>query len=130
MVALVGNKYKLIGFDFFEEDWYGLTSFEAGLAGTEAGKRLMRVTKERLISVFGQCLGIAMSFLDVRYAYDYLKASFDVLRDQNTSILGVIKSIEEAYEQAAYEGFQYWRGDGTKRFDCLVQNLPDRNWIE
>lgn len=128
-VALIGNRYNLVGFDGIEEDYFALTSYEKGLAHTEAGKRLMRMTKADMISVIGQCVGILVSFLDVRQSYDYLKATFDILRDVNTSLLDTIKEISKAYEAAEANHFYSWYKE-TERFDSLLNCLPQRAWIE
>ena len=87
IVSLIGNRYQLVGFDMDEEDYFSLTSYEQELAHTEAGKRLMRRTKADMIATIGQCLGILIAFLDVRQSFDYLKATFEILKDENTSLL-------------------------------------------
>lgn len=128
-VALIGNRYRMVGYDSDEEDYYALTSYEPELAFTEAGKRLMRLTKKDMISTIGQCLGILVAFLDLRQQYDYLKATIDILRDENTSMLKQVKEIDAAYEAANACGF--WYGDdATKRFDWLLDELPMRAWVE
>ncbi len=127
--ALIGNRYRLVGFDFEEEDYYSLTSYEKELAVTEAGKRLMRHTKAEILSTIGQCMGILLSYLDLRQRYDYLKATMDILRDENTSLLKTIKAIDEAYEEAESVGFWYWE-QATEKFDRLLAALPDRVWVE
>lgn len=129
VVALVGNRYRTIGYDFIEEDYFSLTSYEQELAHTEAGKRLMRRTKADMIATIGQCLGILISFLDVRQNYDYLKATFDILKDENTSLLQTIKEIDEQYEKANDAGFYSWYPE-VKAFDRLLEALPERAWIE
>ena len=130
-MALIGNRYQVIGFDTYEEDYFGLTNYESGLAQTESGKRLMRKTKAEIIATVGQCLGILISFLDLRQQYDYLKATFDILRDQNTSMLQQIKEIEKAYlEMVATDAFGDKNADAERRFDQLLAALPDRCWIE
>lgn len=128
-VGLIGNRYTTVGYDSIEEDYFGLTRFEQELAYTESGQRLMRRTKQEIISIVGQCLGIVVAFLDLRQSYDYLKATFDILRDENTALLTVIKEIEAAYEVAAKEGFDTY-AKATAMFDARVANLPDRTWIE
>ena len=117
-VSLIGNRYKTLGFDSVEEDYFSLTDYEQKLAYTEAGKRLMRLTKAEMLSTIGQCMGIALAFYDLQNRYDYLKATMDILRDENTSLLKIIKQIEEAYET------------GSRTFDRLLGQLPDRIWIE
>ena len=128
-VALIGNRFNLIGYDDYEEDYYSLTSYESDLAFTESGKRIMRMTKAEMLATIGQCMGIVLAFQNVQYKYDYLKATFDILRDKNTSILKTIKEIESLYEEAEKEDF-YECKEATKKFDRLVSELPDKLWIE
>lgn len=128
-VALIGNRYKLLGWDFEEEDYFALASYDRGLAQTEAGKRLMRKTKAEMISTIGQCFGMLVAFLDLRQQYDYLKAAFEILRDENTSLLTQIKEIETAYKDADAVGWYSWYPE-VKRFSQLLEYLPERTWIE
>lgn len=127
-VALIGNRYQLIGYDFEEEDYFALMSYDQNLAQTEAGKRLMRKTKAEMISTIGQCFGVLLAFLDLRQQYDYLKAVFDILRDENTSLLKQIKEIEAAYKAADTVGWYCWYPE-VERFDRLLDCLPERFWV-
>ena len=127
-VALIGNRYKMVGYDA-EEDYVALTSYESGFAEAEAGKRLMRRTKPDIIATIGQCFGIALAFIDLRQSYDYLKATFDILRDDNTSLLRLVKEIEGAYGDAAEDNFR--TGElSVKKYDALLDALPQRAWVE
>lgn len=128
-VGLIGNRFRIMGFDDYEEDYFSLTSFEQELAQKESGKRLMRMTKANMLSTIGQCIGIVLSFQNVQMKYDYLKATLDILRDENTSILKTIKAIEEAYEDANEAGF-YGYSESAKKYERLINELPDRFWIE
>ena len=128
-VALIGNRYRVIGYDADEEDYCSLTGYEQELAQTEAGKRLMRKTKAEIISTVGQCFGILIAFLDLRQSYDYLKATFDILRDENTSMLQQVKEIDAAYEEMVTADWVE-RPSLEKRFDRLLDALPDRAWVE
>lgn len=128
-VALIGNQYKLVGYDTDEEDYSSLTGYEQELARTEAGKRLCRLTKADMLSRIGWAMGITLAFFDLRQSYDYLKATFDILRDENTSLLDTIKEIESLYDEmneADYTG----RRNAERKLDRLLQALPDRAWIE
>lgn len=127
-VALIGNRYNVLGFDTIEEDYYALSSFESELAVTESGKRLMRHTKAEMLSMIGQCMGITLAYYDIRHSFDYLKATMDILRDENTSLLKVIKDINTAYEEENEEGFMN-QTEGNK-FNALLNQLPDRIWLE
>lgn len=128
-VALIGNRYDLVGYDTDEEDYFSLTSYEERLAETEAGKRLCRLTKAEMISRIGWAFGITLAFFDLRQRYDYLKATFDILRDENTSLIETIKEIEKAYEAMVEDGFREWE-ESAKHFNRLICALPDRAWIE
>ena len=50
----------------YEEDYFSLTSYESGLAASEAGKRIMRMAKAEMITTIGQCMGVVISFLNVQ----------------------------------------------------------------
>lgn len=128
-VAMIGNRYDCVGFDGYQEDYFSLTSYEADLAQTEAGKRLMRHTKAEMISTFGQCLGALIAFLDIRQQYDYLKATMDILRDENTSLLKQIKEVDAVYDAASAVDFLSW-DPATRRFNQLVEAFPERMWVE
>ena len=128
-VALIGNRYQTIGYDWFEEDYYSLTGYEQGLAQTESGKRLMRRTKAEIISIIGQCFGILIAFLDLRQQYDYLKATFDILRNENTSMLQQVREIDAAYKALVTADWA-GRSEAEKKFDRLLAALPDRAWVE
>lgn len=126
---VAGGCVNVLGYDTVEEDYFALTGYEGGLAQKESEKRLMRLTKQELLQAAEQCFGIASAFLNVRYKFDYLKATFDILRDENTSYLENIKGIEKAYEKAAENDF-YKYGKETRDFDRLVAELPLRAWLE
>lgn len=124
-VALIGNRYEVLGYDGYKEDYLSLTRYEADLATTEAGKKLMRMTKAEMISEIGQCFGIVLAYADLKTQYDSLAAAMEVLRAENHSILKTVRAIEEAYERSMDAG---WRGD--EEFERLLKCLPDRTWIE
>ncbi len=119
-VGICGNRYKCLGYDSYEEDYYSLTSYACDWARDESRKRLMRLTKEELLNIAGQCFGIAMSWNDIQHRYNCLQAAFDILKDENTVLLQYIKDIEAAYDSDMSE-------NDFKRF---VSELPDRFWIE
>jgi hypothetical protein len=128
IVGLLGNKYNLVGFDSIEEDYFSLTRYESDLATRDAGQRLMRYTKPDMIAKIGHSLGISISFLDVKHKYDYLCAAFDILKEQDHSLLDLIKDIDAAYTEAEKDDFRY--SETTKRFDMLLTHLPDKVWVE
>lgn len=126
-VGSLGDAYNMVGYDFYEEDYFSLTSFEASLAQGVSGKRLMRLTKEELISVAGQCIGIMMCFLDIRHGYDCLKAAFDFLRDDNAELLKNVRSLEDIMDRLHDDPHD---PELNNAFDSIVSMLPDRVWVE
>lgn len=129
IVAMVGDCYRSIGYDDYEEDYCTLTSYEQRMAYTDAGKRMMRRTKADMLSTIGQCMRILLSYLDLRQQYDYLKAAFDVLRGQNKGLLETIKAISATYEEADKDGWDS-SCESVKHFDQLLAAVPQRAWIE
>jgi len=124
--------FNALGYDSYEEDYFSLCQYESELASTESGKRLKRLTKDEFISAAGQCLGVALAFLDLRYKYDYLKATMDVLRGENGAILKTVKEIEKLYEQMFSEDDRLlpeW-SDGIRNFERMAECLPERLWVE
>ncbi len=128
-VALIGNRFEAVGYDDFQEDYYSLTSYESELAVSESGKRIMCMTKPEMLQEIGRTLGIILSFQNVQYKYEYLKATMDILNGENTSYLQMIKDIESAYEKANEDGFHDWE-QSARNFDRLIGALPDKTWIE
>ena len=87
---------------------------------------MMRLKKADMLSQIGRTLGIILSFQNIELKYEYLKATIDIFKDENVSILQQIKDIESAYELANEKEFF---GTETKKFDKLISDLPDRVWI-
>lgn len=128
-VALIGNRFNVIGYDDYQEDYFSLTGYQQELAYTESGKRVMRKTKAELLSSIGQVLGIIIAFQNVQLKYEYLKATIDIFKDENNSILQTVKEIEEYYEKANIRDFHEYEEE-TRQFERLIEQLPDRIWIE
>ena len=129
-VALIGNVCDMVGYDGYEFDWFSLTGYEDRLAQTEAGKRVMRMTKAEMLSSIGQVMGIILSYQAVRLRYDYLKATVDIFRDENISILKVIKEIEDLYTRMFADGTYSQEEQARREFDRRVAELPERYWCE
>lgn len=128
-VALIGNRYQLMGYDTVETDYFNLSQYDSKLAISEAGKRLMKFKKADIISGIGQCMGILLAYYDLRQQYDCLKTTLDLLRGENVSVIHLVRNIEEAYEKAAdVKFFKYDKV--TVIFDELVKQLPDKVWLQ
>lgn len=121
----------LLGYDSYEQDYFGLSCSDAW-AEDESKKALERLTKNELIAAARQCFRIYQSFIALRHRYDCLKAAMDILRDQNTGYLQMVKQIEEVYEKAEKEscGFCYKWGKEVKELDRILDNMPQEAWIQ
>lgn len=117
--ALIGNRYSMVGFDDFEEDYYSLCRYDSERAISEAGERLMRKTKKDMIATIGQCVGIAMAYQDLRLKFEYLKAAMEVQMGINLDLLKVATEVNEA-----------WENEDWRKLERLAAGLPERVWVE
>lgn len=125
---------EMLGYDTYEQDYYGLDSYESRIANELAAKKLKALTKEQLIEAAQCCFGIYQAYIGLTYRYDCIKAAMDILRDGNTGLLETVKQIEELYEKADEEtnGFKYDFGqdNALKKLDRLLENMPQEAWIQ
>ena len=121
----------LLGYDTYEQDYFGLSCTEAW-AEDESKKVLKRMTKDELIAAARQCFRVYQSFMSLRHRYDCLKASMDILRDQNTGYLQMVKQIEDVYERAEKDslGFRYLFGKEVDELDRILENMPQEAWVQ
>lgn len=118
----------LLGWNSYEQNYFGI-EIGQGLEETESTKRLKRLTKEQLIECVQKCLKIFCSYVGIRHRYDCLKAALDILRDENTGYLQIVKQIEGTYERANSDGFYCWK-ESTKELDRLADCMPALAWIQ
>ena len=131
--AAINKGGEMLGYDTYEHDYYGLSSFESGLANEEAVRKIKTLTKDQMIDAMQYCFGVFQAYIGLTYRYDCIKAAMDVLRDENTGYLKMVKQIEALYEKSNDEtdGFKYgWRSDTLKNFDRLLENMPQEAWIQ
>lgn len=128
-VALFGDRYRSYGYDSYSDDYFKLTSFDIELATTHAGKKIMKLTKETMLSQLAQTWGVILSFQSLKLQYDSLKTIYDLIRGENQSILKQLDEIDKLYEEAEADGFKEW-AESTKNYEKALLALPDRCWIE
>lgn len=131
--AAVNKGGYMLGFDTYEQDYYGLDSFGSELANEEAVKKMKTLTKEQLIESAQCCFRIYQAYIGLRHRYDCIKAAMDILRDENTGYLKMIKQIEETYERANEEtdGFKYaWHGTSINELNKILDRMPQEAWIQ
>lgn len=121
----------LLGYDSYEQDYFGMSCTDSWVED-ESKKVLKRMTKEDLLDAARQCFRVYQSFIALRHRYDCLKAAMDILRDQNTGYLQMIKQIEDVYEKADKEsyGFRYQWGKEIQELDRILENMPQEAWVQ
>ena len=123
--AAANRDDDLLGWDSFEQDYFPVEYKD--FAKDEAGKRLMRMTKEEIINHAGLAYNIALNFMSLQSRYDNLKSALDMLRDKNTGHIQVVKKIEELYEQIEHHPIYGISND--YEFDRYTKALPQEAWI-
>lgn len=119
----------LYGWDPFEGDYLGINCLDS-FAEDEAKKKLMRLTKSELIEAARQCFKVYSSYIGLQTRYDSLKAAIDILRDQNTGYLQVIKQIERLYEKvSADELSRHEWSKESREWERYTDALPQEVWI-
>ena len=139
-VALLGERYNygMMGYDAFQEDFYALDENDKKYATDAAKKRLMRLGKKDMLDLMGQSLSIVLAFNDFRVSYTLLVHTFEQIRGENLETLNAMREINRIYDEVdkairyKREHDFYEQGDKLliARFDGLLENLPDRFWVE
>lgn len=130
VAAGAGDGYGgLLGYDSFEEDYFGIDCSDS-LAEDEAKKKLKQMTKEDLITATRQCFKVYSAYVGLKNRYDSLKAAIDILRDQNTGYLQVVKEIERLYENVTKDCWskKEW-SDESREWKRYTDALPQEAWI-
>ena len=147
-VALIGKRYNfgVDGYDVYERDVFGLDSDSGEYASEQAKERLMKLTKKDMVDLIGTSVSIMLRFQAFYVRYQLMTQTFERIRGVNMETLNLMKDINAAYEDLAPElerNCRYGRHDyeymyiyGTaanaavRRFDSLLEKLPDRFWVE
>lgn len=119
----------LFGWDSYEQDYFGIDCAESW-AEDEAKKKLKQMTKDELIASVRQCFKVYQTYISLKNRYDSLKAAIDILRDQNTGYLQVIKEIEKLYELASKDEWtmnEYSKE--SREWKRYTDALPQEAWI-
>lgn len=121
-----------LGYDEYEEDYFGIDLLAYDWAEKEAEKRVCRLTKKELLEACGQTLRVITQYVAVKYRYDCLKTAFDVIKGENVKLMKLFRSIDEQYEKANEEshGFKYNWGKEINAFDSMLWEVPQEYWIQ
>lgn len=128
--AGAGDGYGgLLGYDSFEEDYFGIDCSDS-FAEDEAKKKLKQMTKDDLIAATRQCFKVYSAYVGLRNRYDSLKVAIDILRDQNTGYLQVVKEIERLYENVTKDCWSQkeWSNE-SREWKRYTDALPQEAWI-
>lgn len=118
----------LLGWDVYEQDYYGIDIFYNEDAVECAKKKLKRLTKSELLLCAQNCMKILFAYIGLQHRYDCLKACMDILKEQNTGHLKLVKQIDQVYEQAEAVDF-YHCENSTIMFEKLIENMPQEVWL-
>lgn len=121
-VALLGLEYDVLGYDAAEYDYFKITSFEESLAVEEAEKRIMRMTKQELVKSFRKVLTILLLFFDIKSSHDCLVSIVEELDERGAILSRKNSEINRLYTDLT--------GKNAEQFDFIVNNLPQRMWVE
>lgn len=103
--------------------------------GQREGRAKWAKTKQnRLIEAAQCCFVVYQAYIGLQHRYDCIKAAMDILRDENTGYLKMVKQIEELYAKADEEtgGFKWTHGmnPALREFDRMLENMPQEAWIQ
>ena len=126
--GIAGRGAKLVGWDIYEGDYFGLDPFQSGWAEQESTKRLERLTKKELLRQMAQTVSIAFAFLGIQSRYRDLQASIDILRAQNKEYLDSVREINELHGKLLDE----WGNMNEKisrKMDAIIQRMPQEAFL-
>lgn len=129
VAAGAGNFGELLGWDSYEQDYFGISCLDS-FAEDEAKKKLKQMTKDDLIIAARQCFKVYHAYIGLRSRYDSLKAAIDVLRDQNTGYLQVVKEIEKLYEAMTADEWSRHKRSKEVEWKQFTDALPPEAWIQ
>lgn len=124
-VAIGADDGGLLGWDSFEQDYFGIGATDHWIQG-KCGQKLKTMTKDQLIVAAGQCFKVYHAYLGIRHRYDCLKAAIDILKGQNTGVLQTVREIEMMYNAAAESA--EWSKENLA-WERYTKALPQEAWI-
>ena len=125
----------LLGYDSFEGDYYGLPDFyDENEAKKVAFEKLKKdLTKDKLLEFFRICMRLFTQYVGLKYRYDCLKASMDILKEKNIGHLAAVKKINELYNKADEETSHFlctWRNlEAYENLDKMIEAMPQEAFL-
>ena len=124
-VALLGDIYQVYGYDAAEYDYFKLANgYDEDFVVSESYKRLMRMTKDDLLSAFRRVLGVIISYADIKAAHDCLTSIVEELDDRGAILEAKNQQINRIYED--------YTNTDHRQLDALVNSISPRSrmWVE
>lgn len=130
MVASKCESYGggLLGWDEYESDYFGLYTGHYSWAEEESEKRILRLKKSELLECMQISNSILLNYLSIKYRYEDLNASMNILRSKNLGQLNSIRKINEMYEKMQtcdWKKNYEWKD----KWEKLTENLAQEVWI-
>ena len=130
----VGARYAggYLGFDQYLGHYYGLEPYEYSYAENEAAKKIMSLTKKKILESVGQCLKIAYQYVAIRYRYGCLEVAIEILRGENMERIKIVKGIEEQYliAEKSSDGFKWDYNEEIRKLNNMILRVPQEYWIQ
>uniref|UniRef100_A0AAU8AZS6 Uncharacterized protein n=1 Tax=Dulem virus 35 TaxID=3145753 RepID=A0AAU8AZS6_9CAUD len=119
-----------MGWDSYEGDYFGIDGYANDFGKDEAKKKLKQMTKDDLIAAARQCFRVYHAYIGLRNRYDSLKAAIDILRNQNTGYMQVVKEINRLYEEVSKDEWSRkdWSKE-SKEWKRYADALPPETWV-
>lgn len=126
--ACSGAGESFAGYDVVEQDYFGLSSYEAIAGQDEASKRLERLTKKDLVEAAQRCYQVAVAYLGLRSRFDDLRAAVDIIRAENDGLMSGVKAIEKLYDQWCQAKTISEKIAVDRRMEAIADQLPSEIW--
>jgi hypothetical protein len=133
-VSLIGEWFKLLGFDSYRNDYFSFDNpISEEVAADESRKRIMRKTKKEILDEIGLTMTFIIRYIDIKSRFECMKATIDIFQDENVAVLGVIKDINDKYKGLFDKNGElddWHKGKEIREFDKIVNDLPEKYWVE
>lgn len=114
-------------YDADEGDYFGIDYYYPDM-NEESVSHMLRMTKKDMYDAFRMCYKVFQAYVGVKYRYDCLKITLDIVKDKLNGTLAIVNQINEIYELCDIGNFSY-TNDVTRKLDQLFSLLPDEAWI-
>lgn len=117
-----------LGYDSYENDYFDISDYSQEWIASDQAKKLKQMTKDQLIEATRQCMRVFTSYIGLKNRYDLLKTSMDVIKGENVGFLKMIKRIDELYEKAQDEKYEWY--PHAREWNELILALPQEAWLQ